>query len=82
MAAAKANYIITYKQSAQVYSATSLKTAVNTPLPKGCKIEDRTILFMSFLPDEESLCVYVLDEDQLKVEEKDVEEKREALDQT
>lgn len=68
MAASKANYIITYLQSAQVYSATSLATAVNTPLPKGCTLEDRKILFMSFLPDEGSLCVYTLDDEQIKNE--------------
>jgi len=75
MAAAKANYIICYKQSAQVYSATNLKTALNTPVPKGCVLEDRRILFMSFLPDEEQIVVYLLTDDQLKVEEKaDVKE--------
>jgi hypothetical protein len=62
-----------------VYSATSLSTAVNTPLPKGCRLEDRIILFMSFLPDEESLCVYILDDEQIKNETEKIaiaEEKR------
>jgi hypothetical protein len=68
MAAAKANYIILYKTSAQVYAATNLATALKTPLPKGCSMEDRIIMFMSYLPDEESLCVYLLGEEQLNEE--------------
>lgn len=68
MAAAKANYIILYKTSAQVYAATNLATALKTPLPKGCSMEDRVIMFMSYLPDEESLCVYLLGEEQLSEE--------------
>ncbi len=68
MAAAKANYIILYKTSAQVYAATNLATALKTPLPKGCTMEDRVIMFMSYLPDEESLCVYLLNDEQLDEE--------------
>lgn len=72
MAAAKCNYLVVYPQSSQVYTSTTLSTAVKTPLPKGCTMEDKMILFMSYLPDEESLCVYLLDEEQLKLkEEKD-----------
>jgi hypothetical protein len=80
MPAAKANYIITYKQSAQVYSATNLATAVKTPLPKGCTLEDRVIMLMSFLPDEESLCVYVLDDEQLQLPEE--KPKKEKVEET
>ena len=66
MAAAKSNYIICYRQSAQVYSSASLETALKTPLPKGCKPEDKKIMFMSFLPDSGELCVYELTEEQLQ----------------
>lgn len=69
MAAGKANFLIVYKQSAQVYSATNLNTALNTPLPKGCTMEDRRILFTSFLPDTQELCVFPLSEEQQKIEE-------------
>lgn len=68
IAAAKANYLILYKNSAQVYSATNLETAIKTPLPKGCKSEDRTMMFLSYLPDEESLSVFVLTDEQIQEE--------------
>lgn len=76
MAAAKANYLILYKTSAQVYTATNLTTAVKTPLPKGCKMEDRIIMFMSYLPDQESLCVYLLTDEQLDEEKEKIEMQR------
>jgi len=68
MAASKANYIIVWKKSSQVYSATNLATAVKTPIPKGCSPEDKRILFMSYLPDEETLCVYPLSEEEINKE--------------
>lgn len=74
MAASKANYVIVYKNSSQVYSATNLATALKTPLPKGCKSEDKKILFMSFLPDEETLSVYQLTEEDLKEESNEQQE--------
>ena len=87
MAAAKANYIIVYPESSQVYTATTLPTAVKTPVPKGCSLETRMILFMSYLPDEKELCVYLLDDEQLKLKEEKpipepvpVEEKKEDPD--
>jgi hypothetical protein len=78
MAASKANYLIVYKSSAQVYSATNLETAQKTPLPKGCKKEDKQILFLSFLPDEGSLYVHVLDEQ--PTEESDEQEQESIKD--
>lgn len=66
MAASKANYIIVYKNSSQVYSATKLETAEKTPLPKGCKEEDKLILFLSFLPDEQSLYVHKLEQSEIR----------------
>jgi hypothetical protein len=69
MAAAKANYVIVYKNSSQVYSTANLATAIKTPLPKGCKPEDKRILFMSFVPDDTTLCVYPLTDNDLTQEE-------------
>lgn len=74
MAASKANYVIIYKNSSQVYSATNLATALKTPLPKGCKQEDKKILFMSFLPDEGTLSVYQLEEKDLQEESNEQQE--------
>jgi len=69
MPAAKTNYIICYEQSAQVYSATNLTTALKTPVPKGCTLDGRKILFVSFLPDTKELCVFPLTEEQMQVED-------------
>lgn len=80
MPAAKANYLICYKQSAQVYSATNLQTAIKTPVPKGCRLEDRRILFTSFLPDTHELCVFPLTEEQMKLEEEKNEPSQDKTD--
>ena len=65
MAASKANYIIVYKGISQPFAATNLQTALKNPLPKGVKEEDRTILFLTYMPDEESLCVFPLSKAQM-----------------
>lgn len=81
MPAAKANFMIIYKQSAQVYATTSLTTALKTPLPKGCSLDDRMIVQVSYLPDEETLNLYLLEQDQLELKEEektDVKESSEA----
>lgn len=71
MAAARASYLIVWKSSSQVYSTTSLETAIKTPIPKGCKVEDKRILLMSYVPDEEELCVYKIPQEEIdnKVQE-------------
>jgi hypothetical protein len=79
MAASKSNYLIIYKESAQTYSATSLATAVKTPLPKGCSMEGRQIGLMTYLPDEESLCFIPLTAEQIaavEIPEKPKEEEK------
>lgn len=85
MAASKANYIIIYKGVSQPFAATNLQTALKNPLPKGAKPEDRTILFLTFMPDEESLCVFPLSDDQieegmrkLEIEEEQYKARKEA----
>lgn len=71
MAAGKASYLIIWKKSSQVYSAASLTTAINTPVPKGCEPDDKRILLASYLPDEETFCVFPLPQEQIdeKIEE-------------
>jgi hypothetical protein len=66
MAASKANYIIVYRGISQPFAATNLQTALKNPVPKGAKLEDRTILFLTYMPDEESLCVFPLSEEQIE----------------
>jgi hypothetical protein len=76
MAAAKATYMIVWKKSSQVYSAASLETAVKTPVPKGCTPEDKRILFASYLPDEETLCVYPITEEEINKIQQELETKK------
>lgn len=66
MAASKANYIIVYRGISQPFAATNLQTALKNPIPKGAKLEDRTILFLTYMPDEESLCVFPLSDEQIE----------------
>ncbi len=75
MAAGKATYLIVWKQSSQVYSAASLETAVKSPAPKGCTLDDRRILLASFLPDEEQFCVYPLTIVQIEEKLAEIEQK-------
>lgn len=86
MPAAKCNYLVIYKDSSQVYSSANLVTALKTPLPVKSKLEDRRILFITFTPDSEELCVVPLDEEQIQAgldkvakEEQAAQEKRERL---
>ena len=76
MAAAKATYIIIWKKSSQVYSAASLDTAVKTPIPKGCTADDKRVLFASYLPDEETFCLYPIEEEELIKAEQQIKEKK------
>lgn len=55
-----------YKNSSQVYSSANLKTAVNSPTPKGCDPDNRIILFITYLLDEKNICVYPLTKEQIK----------------
>lgn len=68
MAASKATYLILWKNVSQVYSSANLETVLKTPIPKGCTEDDKIILQASFLPDEQSLCVYPLTQDQIDAE--------------
>lgn len=76
MAAAKATYIIIWKKMSQVFSAASLDTAVKTPIPKGCTKDDKRILFASYLPDEETFCVYPVSDEEIKAAEEQMKEKK------
>lgn len=76
MAAAKATYLIVWKKVSQIYSAASLDTAVKTPIPKGCTIDDKRVLFASYLPDEETLCLYPVSGEEIEKAEQQVKEKK------
>ena len=74
MAAGKATYLIVWKKSSQVYSAATLKTAKQTPVPKGCDPEDKRVLLATYLPDEEKLCVYPVTEEQIEEKTSTIED--------
>ena len=55
MAASKVNYLIIYKNDAQVYGSASKDIAMNTPPPEGFTIDDKQVYFVSVEPDNEQL---------------------------
>ena len=60
MPASKLNYIVVYKNHSQVYGCSSKKIAVESPPPDGYSHEDKRILFVTFEPDTDNLCAYVV----------------------
>ena len=80
MPAGKATYIILWKNSSQIYSAATLETAIKTPVIKGNKPEDKRILFASYLPDEEELCVFPLTQEEIDKKLQEIQEKETSKD--
>lgn len=86
MAFNKANYIVVWDSSPQVYSMRTLENLFKSNLPEGVKPEDnKSVMFASFFPESGELKVFTLSEDEIekrRVEwlenEKLVEERREA----
>jgi hypothetical protein len=58
MAAGKLNYIVVYNGLSQVFGCASKKIALESAPPEGYSIEDKHILFVTFEPDSDNLCVY------------------------
>jgi hypothetical protein len=69
MAASKLNYIVVYKNHSQVYGCSSKKIALESPPPEGYSENDKKILFVTFEPDTDNLCVYVISKDKTTDEE-------------
>jgi hypothetical protein len=65
MAASKVNYIVTYKGHSQVYGCSSKKIALESPPPDGYSISDKKVLFITFEPDTNNLCVYEIDKEEI-----------------
>lgn len=76
MAAGKATYVVIWKKLSQIYSAASLETAVNTPIPKGCTVDDKRVLFASYMPDDETLCLYPVEAEEIQKVEEQLKEKK------
>jgi len=65
MAAGKLNYIVLYKNSSQVFGSASKKIALESAPPEGCSLEDKRVLFVTYEPDNESLSVYQVPQDEV-----------------
>jgi hypothetical protein len=64
MAASKLNYLVVYKNHSQVYGCSSKKVAIESAPPEGYTEEDKYILFVTFEPDTDNLCVYKVDKEE------------------
>ena len=58
MAAGKLNYVVVYNGLSQVFGCASKKIALESAPPEGYSLKDKKILFITFEPDSENLCVY------------------------
>ena len=75
MAAARCNYLVVYDNSPQVYSSSTLQTILKGAPPKNCSNEERTILFISYFPDDKEMRVYEVSEEELEIEQTKMAEK-------
>ena len=65
MAAGKLNYIVTYQGLSQVFGCASKKIALESPPPEGYSLDQKKILFITFEPDTDSLCVYEVPKEEI-----------------
>ena len=63
MPASKLNYIVVYEGVSHVYGCSSKKIAVESPPPVGVDPNTKKILFVTFEPDTNDLCVYKVEEE-------------------
>lgn len=69
MAAGKLNYIVVYNGLSQVFGCASKKIALESAPPEGYSLKDKKILFVTFEPDNENLCVYEVPEQEVQTAE-------------
>jgi hypothetical protein len=69
MAAGKLNYIVVYNGLSQVFGCASKKIALESAPPEGYSLKDKKILFITFEPDSENLCVYEVPEEEVQTAE-------------
>jgi hypothetical protein len=65
MAAGKLNYIVTYEGLSQVFGCASKKIALESPPPEGYSLKHKKVLFITFEPDKNNLCVYPVPEEEV-----------------
>jgi hypothetical protein len=69
MAAGKLNYVVVYNGLSQVFGCASKKIALESAPPEGYSLKDKKILFITFEPDSEKLCVYEVPEQEVQTAE-------------
>lgn len=80
MPASKLNYLVVYKNHSQVYGCSSKKIAIESPPPEGYTEEDKNILFITFEPDTDNLCVYKVDPTEEETTTKTIKRKKKTDD--
>lgn len=78
MPAARCNYVVVYDNSPQVFASASLETILKSDPPKNCTEEGRSVLFVSYFPDEKELKVFEVQEEEIQSEKDKIEEKERA----
>jgi hypothetical protein len=78
MAAARCNYLVTYENSPQVYSSSTLQTILKGAPPKNCTDEGRSILFITYFPDDKEMRVYKVTDEEITAELQKLEDKENA----
>lgn len=66
MAAGKLNYLVVYKGLSQVFGCASKKIALESAPPEGYSVKDKSILFVTFEPDSDNLCVYKVPDEEVQ----------------
>lgn len=69
MAAGKLNYVVVYKGVSQVYGCASKKIALESAPPEGVSLKNKKVLFITFEPDSEQLCVYQVPDEEVQLAE-------------
>jgi hypothetical protein len=69
MAAGKLNYVVVYDGLSQVFGCASKKIALESAPPEGYSLKDKKILFVTFEPDSQNLCVYQVAEEEVQTAE-------------
>lgn len=79
MPASKLNYIVVYKNHSQVYGCSSKKIAIESPPPEGYSEDDKKILFVSFEPDSDNLCAYLVSKEDIVEEEIEIKKTKKKV---
>lgn len=66
MAAGKLNYIVVYEGMSQVFGCASKKIALESPPPEGYTIKQKSVLFISYDPDNKKLSVYKVPDEEVQ----------------